>query len=604
MLKGCMEIFGKLYEKHGERLILDTYSPKNGTYRLIRFDGEKFELLHTVEVKTDKKAGETGADCDSETYYSLKFYDYYSKLLSMNKPVDPKKVIHSNNYLAFAVKKVSIAEGKLTADIIRQYFEILADPTLKYKKKETKRLYLDFEETYGAPDRDLIEKIKDYVLTGQGWEDIDTDKNDYLKIFFVLPDQETTMELYRKEGSRYTQPNLYNNNDFNRVENGNIVGLSNDNMGMNSKKPYLANKTRKVQEPYLLTRREADLQGKFFDYLYGNVVKGRPNVYLSDLSGNEQIYFYTDTEQPGYMESGYYLRVGIGQAGAEIESFQNITSYSTKLSRSFVLKDCIGSSSETLEKSTLPYGEKKEELWQVKDLIDNIFFRGKLKTNFFTEEKDISEKETAVKRAIMEARHTLHGWFYEGHLGTTPEVLERVSWNLIRHSLIGAETADIYGARRQCNLRWSLMDYFHNDERMENLMGKVRTMLREHLRQDGEWEFADDLEYSYAVGQLASYFVSRSRSSNKTASLVNPFLNTESVEYIQTRLQQLYKKYNYDIPHYAGSRVNKLLSRVMEAKTESIKLDKELILAGFTAESLIYEKTEKTAETEGGTDHE
>ena len=76
------------------------------------------------------------------------------------------------------------------------------------------------------------------------------------------------------------------------------------------------------------------------------------------------------------------------------------------------------------------------------------------------------------------------------------------------------------------------------------------------------------------------------------------------MEYIQTRLQQLYKKYNYDIPHYAGSRVNKLLSRVMEAKTESIKLDKELILAGFTAESLIYEKTEKTAETEGGTDHE
>ena len=150
------------------------------------------------------------------------------------------------------------------------------------------------------------------------------------------------MELYRKEGSRYTQPNLYNNNDFNRVENGNIVGLSNDNMGMNSKKPYLANKTRKVQEPYLLTRREADLQGKFFDYLYGNVVKGRPNVYLSDLSGNEQIYFYTDTEQPGYRESGYYGGKA-GEGAAEIESFQNITSYSTKLSRSFVLKDCIGS---------------------------------------------------------------------------------------------------------------------------------------------------------------------------------------------------------------------------------------------------------------------
>lgn len=42
----------------------------------------------------------------------------------MNKPMDSKKVIHSNNYLAFAVKKESIT-SKLTETIIDNYYDTL-----------------------------------------------------------------------------------------------------------------------------------------------------------------------------------------------------------------------------------------------------------------------------------------------------------------------------------------------------------------------------------------------------------------------------------------------------------------------------------------------
>ena len=54
-------------------------------------------------------------------------------------------------------------------------------------------------------------------------------------------------------------------------------------MGMNSKKPYLENKTRKVKVPYLLNQQKALLQSQFFDYLLGEVSKGKYNFYVKIL---------------------------------------------------------------------------------------------------------------------------------------------------------------------------------------------------------------------------------------------------------------------------------------------------------------------------------
>ena len=42
----------------------------------------------------------------------------------MDKPVDPKKVIHSNNYLSFWVKQESLGNGKLNQEAIDRYFDV------------------------------------------------------------------------------------------------------------------------------------------------------------------------------------------------------------------------------------------------------------------------------------------------------------------------------------------------------------------------------------------------------------------------------------------------------------------------------------------------
>ena len=142
---------------------MDSYELSAGTYRTILVEDDAFRVIETVEIGRTKKDENQGDGMDPGLYYELKFYDYHSKLLGTNKAVDTKKAIHSNNYMAFFVKKNSIAERKIDVGAIDRYYDTLKDPFIKYKKGKTADIYREFEGTNGAPDGELIEKIRLFV---------------------------------------------------------------------------------------------------------------------------------------------------------------------------------------------------------------------------------------------------------------------------------------------------------------------------------------------------------------------------------------------------------------------------------------------------------
>ena len=130
MLRECLEVFEYMLTREGESLVLDSYVPADGTYILVGRDGSQKAVM---DVRMDKKTKKV--DHSHPFFEEFCFCDYHSQLLSMNKPVDAKKVIHSNNYLSFFVKKDSIASGKLTESLINGYYDTLKDPVnQKYKK--------------------------------------------------------------------------------------------------------------------------------------------------------------------------------------------------------------------------------------------------------------------------------------------------------------------------------------------------------------------------------------------------------------------------------------------------------------------------------------
>ena len=91
MLKECLEVFGEILEKEqkkGKDIILDSYIPADGTYIFVDKDGN---LKESIEVELDKKTRRP-VYSNSDTR-ELCFYDYHSQLVSMNKPIDGKKIL-------------------------------------------------------------------------------------------------------------------------------------------------------------------------------------------------------------------------------------------------------------------------------------------------------------------------------------------------------------------------------------------------------------------------------------------------------------------------------------------------------------------------------
>lgn len=597
MFKECLDVFSEML-KHEDNLILKGYVPADGSYIIVKNDG----TVKNADIKFDKKTRDLNCT-DDILLNDICFYDYHSKLISMNKPIDIKKVIHSNNYLAFAVKKESITT-KLTEAIIDNYYDTLKNPLeKKYKKsKEASKIYQKFEEDHGVVNITLLEKcrswIKQHIFSIDKLVNVDLGKKEYLKIFFEIfeadeEDNKKNKELFIQEDNRYIYPNIYNNNYYNVKVDGKIQGIPDNNMGMNAKKPFLSIKTRKNPASYLLDGDTALLQKQFFEYLMNFATNGKNNIYVDII--NNKIEAYSDKEERekfSGIEAGYYLRIQKGKE-LEIQVQDNIVNYQDKLLLNFNYQDFFNMNIEKYPEYTKDIGIYIKRT-DVGRLINNIFFSKYLLTNYFTDANDISVKDSVLKRIIIMYRNVIFDWIYKGIDNNFEVVEKQFALELIKNTLINDYNLR---AMTQLNLHWSFEDYFANlekrgGEKMADIATKIRMSVKEKvMSKDKTVIVSNNEEYYYAIGQLMAYFISLSKASKKAQSLINPVLNAQNDTVIKTRLLQLYKKYNYNILT-KNSRVKNLYAMILGYKSEG-KVNQEMILFGYMDNNVIYTKSEE-----------
>lgn len=581
MLQECIDVFkNQLQQPDGETLILDQYVPKDGSYYLItRKTDHTFELDEPLEISYDKKKKEIIGAMD-ERYEFVKFLDYNSKLLEMNKPIDPKKQIHSNNYLSFFVKKDALKDGKITKEIIEGYYKILEDPTLKYKKGNARKIFDKTVELIGELDREILLAIKEWILNFNFSELEYVDKKDYLKLFFILEDKNATKQLYEKEGRRYLLPNIFNSNDFNVEVDGEIWGLPNDNLNMNGKKPFLGHLSRNEKVPCLISQEEALLRSQFFDYLMGLASIGKCNVYI-DFEGNK-IDGYRIGEKPQSIENGCFLRIQKGKE-VEIHRVEQIVKFNSNMKKPFSYIDYFG-----LKKEDILTPKSAKTIGEIEAKINVIFFNGKLTSNYFTDAKDITLYDSVLKQSILTARDRIFTYFHTNQEVKLIGMMKPLMWELI-HNVLTAEENDFVKKRKlreQLNLRWALLNYW-DDEKEEIKMPKVRQSVREKINKKEDWEFTSKEEYYYTAGQIISYLFSLSKAKAVPASEINPFLNVKNKEQFLERLLRIYQKYNYSFE--LKNRFQRTFARLQQVE-EAWELDRIWLVAGFADDNLFYEK--------------
>lgn len=578
MLNQALEVFKKQYEIQKDSMILGEYIPLDGDYVIVEPIENEFRVEEIVKIKLDKKTKKI--DRTNRFFDFICKADYNSKLIDMNKPIDGKKIIQSNNYLSFIIKKESLNNGKLTNEIIDNYYKVLEDPLLKYSKPKAMELYKAVEEEIGKPNKEKIETIKEWIKSNIFNLLEDKSGKDYLKVFFHYDDEE-----FHMEGKRYLLPNIYNNNDFNIKIGEEINGLPNDNTGLNSKKPYLENKTRKVKVPYLVSQDEVLDQKKFFDYLMNKAAAGKTNIYIGD---NIKALKNGETLEKDF--SGMYFRIKKGKE-VEIHDFDIISRYSPKLKTPFQYKNVLNGDNKILKQE---YGNFSN-IAKIQSIINEVFFSNFLIGNYFIEVKDLSITDDSLKNNLLISRTALFNWIYKGNENNIGYIIDKISLSLIKGSIRNG-----YGNRaiKQFNLRSSLNNYFQGGEDMADIILDVKEKLRSKITIGGDQAIENDKEYFFAVGQLVSFFLSKSKGKKKPLSLANPFVNAKNDKMIKEKLKALYKKYNYDIQDNS-IRFKNMYSMVSGYEVTN-KINDDMIIAGYLHSNLLYEKLNKEVSDNNG----
>lgn len=571
--------------------IADNYIPKDGTYIIVKPNKGVLEIMTQEEIQFDKKLGDidrTIKDCSL-----ICKMDYYSNLMDMNKPVDTAKIIHSNNYISFFIKKENLSSGKLTDKVIENYYENLKNWKTrcigKVKTKDARNAVSDMcdelESSLGDIDLEKLEMSKSWISKNLNSLDINTDNKNYLKIFFLFD-----IDLFEKEGNRYMLLNLYNSNDYMVDINGEKLGLPNYNMGMNAKKPYLENKTRKTKLPFMLNLEDALYQKKIFDLLDIYANKRKYNIYIDD-----EVKALADNEIIDRDFSGIYLRIQKGKE-TEIHDVDIISDYSPNLDRFFKLENYLHIELSQYLKNDddniLKYSTNIKTKSDFERMINKILFDNYLLTNYFSDDISVKGNDN-LKKQLLINRRKLFNWFHKGESEDIWTNLKRISEQSLIATL-GKEQR--FKAVHQYNLKCSMEKYFKGGENMADSAVEIRNSLKQKINnrfeKDNYIEMENDGEYYYAVGQLTSYFLSKSKSKKKNMSFVNQITSCKKDEIIKMRLGRLFKQYNYDMDYYRDYKIRNLYS-MLNAYVPESGTNVDMIINGFLSSNLVYEKREE-----------
>lgn len=614
MIRDLTVGFQKAKEKFPS-IIQDNYKLKEGVYIRLKLEQDwesqsaAFEQNHVIIVRKEEEPQNV------ELLNWFKCRDYLSSLLEMNKSVDPKKQVHSNNpFTLFMKKEVFLGEkqgGKYTSqENIKRYLLATGSDPVRQKwlemipgnknGKDNSQFFQASE--YGVMlsylDSDerlqLIEKITEWYhnnLTALTAYIGQLPFKNYVKLFFTLDSPTsglTCKQIYAFEYVLYTIPKIFNSNDYNQLVVAELVGLPNIDMTMNSKKPFLEHKTMRSQAPERVTLQQAMLAKQTTEWL----AAAKPS-YVTNKIGYESGFI----PPTGHLPPEGTFHVYMDGKYNELYGFENVpfpptTTVQVEWLNILQLKDPAGD-----EKY---YGtiQNSEALQKT---ISSKFFRGRMNHSFILNEPDVKAGEfTALMVALyLQSRQAFHDWFYKGTTVSLRGIFAKVTFRLLVEQFIHVETSRIAELADAFNLRLSIQMAIDDKggKRMADRIKETVNSLRDKLVSEGLVVCANDEEFYFMAGQLAYYLINQSRTQKITGEMYEPFLRAKNGHQLKKRLEEAYMLYKHEI--FSGyRRFNQAFSLVLGyvPETDNQGSARELLLAGIFADNLLFEKNAKGVE--------
>lgn len=543
-----------LIERFNEtpNLVLDSYTLKSGIYIKL---GEKYVQKFIVKQEKSKNDlyKENGDKVVEEDKKWFKKNDYLSVYLDSNKSVFDKK-FHNANFLTLFFK---IENFGYIVENLNKNFDVFKTFG-KFNNKEDKAILKKYQTYINSEERQKkIDKAKKLISTNLSEIKNFVEKNktkEYVKIFIDEAD-----EIYEKESQIYTELKIFNANSYNKLINGKIYGLSNSNMGMNSKKPFLEHKSRKSILPSMISQKEALDEKSFFDWLSyqkREFIDNFNNVFLlkKNLKGRAVII---DFESIPFIPS-------------EVKSHHKIEK--EKSSFKIEIVDFIDAGLDLYEINNKNAKAKINEVLYQKSLSDNNLFDNKININ-----------DKMLKELIYQTRNSVIELLYKNNEADFYQMVNKYSSDFIKVALRSSKEYGELNAKKAINFILSLKDYKGETVDLDTIKENLENALKSDITK------LDSNEYFFLAGQIAKYLMSKSKAVNKTYALAEPYLKAKTTNKLKSVLKNEFERYKYEISIYA-KKFNKAYLLIQNSDDIQINNDFEsLMLAGMMSQNLIYD---------------
>lgn len=558
MIYDILEVFRKEYEEKGDKLILDNYTLKDGLYVKID-DSENLEyFIFLNDKKVEKKENcfkDLSGTVNHQMYEWFKERDYYSGYLNSNKSFYDKK-IHNINYLSFFVKVDSfISEDSkkiLNRESIRRQYQYLCSYE-KFTKKQEKELLENYQEYLKERSRkkDLIYKYRvlEEKLDLCVEKAKDNGVKNYIKIFF-----NEDIELYKKESNIYYTIKIFNDISYSKKLEDGVYGLSDANMGLNAKKPFLEQKSKKITAPFLLLDSDALLSKKFFDWL--KFQEPREKYPLTD-----SLFMHRDFRDKDLILDFDYTPLQLKELTPPIKVFNHLKV-------------------DKLEDYQL------KELFHLESKIDELFYAKQLIFNYFNNDTKVSKfVSKELQNLLFVTKYSMINYFKKYDDREFYQVVKKYGSKFILNSLrAGYELK----AKESLNLKLSLLKYKGEEiMNIEEMFLKIKNKL-----DSSEYSSLNREEFFFLSGQLANYLLAQKEQHQKKQDLLEPYLRCNNTQKLKKELQFSFFQYKHAL-FFSNKRFNSAMALIQAyGEKERMSDNMDSFLVGYLADNLFFEKKE------------
>lgn len=566
MIYDLLEDFQKLYKQENDNLILGNYQLKDGLYIVVNENHKVEYFIYKFEKGIEDKTlslKDLNANRRKENYFDLTKKDYYSSYLNSNKSFYDKK-IHNVNYLSFFVKVESFIskDSKKLLDLnsIKTQFEAFVDYA-KFTKKEEKEILKNYKETFQDEERKnkILQNYQFIIDNIQKFVEIAQEKGvtNYIKVFFEAP-----IEKYQEESEIYYAIKIFNDITYSVNLGDDVYGLSDSNMGLNAKKPYLEHKTKKTIAPFMVKNIDALMIKRFFDWL-------KFQQYKNKYPNGAQFFINRDYKEKDLITDFDYLPI-------TIDKFNDSIYYKNHL--------------KVVENKTIIDDDTIDSLTQLEAVVDEIFYNHQLKSNYYGDVYNKLDKSFA--NLIYITRNAMINYFKKYDDRAFYQVIEKNGTDFVLEHLRHNRE---FMAKKSLNLKLSLQQHYIKNKLDGEKIMDIKAMQTKMI---GKLDTADygvlsTQEFFYLSGQVAKYLLLQSEKEKKNADMLEAFLRAKYAQKLKKEIEFVFFKYKHKISLEFGKKLSNAISLIMAYENdEKLANNMDDFLVGVLSQNLFFIKKE------------